>query len=105
MCPVARNLSPWRKGFLRESVKDREAWSAAVQEVEKSWTRLSKQTTHLSAKLTAGPSGPVELMPLPTFTRYPSPLLPSPVLICKYINCKKECTVFWGQVDFPADTQ
>ena len=26
---------------LRETVKDREAWCAAVHEVEKSWTRLS----------------------------------------------------------------
>ena len=26
---------------LREIVKDREAWCAAVQEVTKSWTRLS----------------------------------------------------------------
>ena len=26
---------------LQEMVKDREAWCAAVQEVEKSWTRLS----------------------------------------------------------------
>ena len=30
---------------LRETVKDREAWCAAVHEVEKSWTRLSNWTT------------------------------------------------------------
>ena len=27
-------------GKLRETVRDREAWCAAVQRVEKSWTRL-----------------------------------------------------------------
>ena len=27
-------------GKLRETVRDREAWYAAVQRVEKSWTRL-----------------------------------------------------------------
>ena len=31
-------------GKLRELVMDREAWHAAVQEVTKSWTRLSNQT-------------------------------------------------------------
>ena len=31
-------------GGLRELVKDREAWRAAVQGVTKSWTRLSDRT-------------------------------------------------------------
>ena len=33
---------------LRESVKDREAWCAAVPGVEKNWTRLSDWTTTMS---------------------------------------------------------
>ena len=30
---------------LQETVKDREAWSAAVRGVAKSWTKLSDRTT------------------------------------------------------------
>ena len=35
-------------GKLRELVMDREAWSAAVHEVEKSWTRLRDWMTELN---------------------------------------------------------
>ena len=35
-------------GKLRETVRDREAWCAAVPGVEKNWTRLSDWTTTMS---------------------------------------------------------
>ena len=39
-------------GRLREMVKDREAWSAAVQGVSKSRTQLSEWTANRDRKLT-----------------------------------------------------
>ena len=41
---------------LREMVKDREAWCAAVHRVAKSWTRLSDGTT-ITATPRAGVTG------------------------------------------------
>ena len=35
-------------GKLREMVRDREAWRAAVLEVTKSWTQLGNRTTTLA---------------------------------------------------------
>ena len=35
------NAMDMNLGKLRETVRDREAWRAAVHEVAKSWTRLS----------------------------------------------------------------
>ena len=52
---------------LRETVKDREAWHAAVHGVAKSWTRLSNSVqfnrTVVSNSLLLSPSPPASIFP------------------------------------------
>ena len=44
-------------GELRELVMDREAWSALIHGVEKSWTRLSNFTFHFQTGFTTNVRG------------------------------------------------